>query len=53
LVAVFLGMGFYAAFVVDQNDMATIAKQLQQLMAHGLLDQRQRGRARNAAEPVL
>jgi AcrR family transcriptional regulator len=38
LVAVFLGIGFYAGFIVDQNDMTVIAKQLQQLMAHGLLD---------------
>jgi AcrR family transcriptional regulator len=37
LVAVFLGIGFYAGFIDGQTDMEIIAKQLQQLMAHGLL----------------
>ena len=40
LVAMFLGMGFYAAFIVDQSDMSMIAKQLQRLMAYGLLGRR-------------
>lgn len=39
LLAMFLGMGFFAGFIVDQSDMTVIAKQLHQLMAHGLLDQ--------------
>jgi AcrR family transcriptional regulator len=37
LLAMFLGMGFYAGFIVDSNNMPVIAKQLHQLMAHGLL----------------
>ncbi len=45
LLAMFWGMGFYAGFIVDQNDMAVIAKQLHQLMTHGLLDQQENGRA--------
>jgi len=38
LLAMFLGMGFYAGFIVDSNNMPVIAKQLHQLMTHGLLD---------------
>jgi hypothetical protein len=45
LLAMFLGMGFYAGFIVDHNDMAVIAKQLHRLMAHGLLGPQQNGRA--------
>ncbi len=37
LLAMFLGMGFYAGFIVDSNNMPVIAKQLHQLMTHGLL----------------
>jgi hypothetical protein len=43
LLAMFLGMGFYAGFIVDGNNMPVIAKQLHQLMTHGLLDGRQAG----------
>ena len=52
LLAMFLGMGFYAGFIVDQNDMAMIAKQLHGLMAHGLLDQQENGRPWSIAPPV-
>ena len=45
LLAMFLGMGFYAGFIVDQNDMTVIAKQLHQLMTHGLLNQQENSRA--------
>src|SRR6476620_5165606 len=45
LLAMFLGMGFYAGFIVDQNDMSMIAKQLHRLLANGLLDRQQAGRA--------
>ena len=45
LLAMFLGMGFYAGFIVDQNDMAVIAKQLHGLLAHGLLDQQENASA--------
>jgi len=38
LLAMFLGMGFYAGFIVDQNDTPAVAKQLHRLMTHGLLD---------------
>jgi hypothetical protein len=41
LLAMFLGMGFFAGFIVDRNDMAVIAKQLHQLMVHGLLGHQQ------------
>jgi AcrR family transcriptional regulator len=41
LLAMFLGMGFFAGFIVDRNDMTVIAKQLHRLMAHGLLDDQQ------------
>jgi AcrR family transcriptional regulator len=43
LLAMFLGMGFYAGFIVDSNNMPMIAKQLHQLMTRGLLDRRQTG----------
>jgi len=43
LLAMFLGMGFYAGFIVDSNNMAVIAKQLHRMMTHGLLDSRQTG----------
>jgi AcrR family transcriptional regulator len=51
LLAMFLGMGFYAGFIVDQNDMAVIAKQLRQLMTRGLLDLQESGRALTIATP--
>ena len=38
-------MGFYAGFLVDQNDMVVIAEQLHQLKTHGLLAQQEIGRA--------
>jgi AcrR family transcriptional regulator len=41
LLAMFLGMGFYAGFIVDSNNMPGIAKQLHQMMTRGLLDGRQ------------
>ena len=43
LLAMFLGMGFYAGFIVDSNNMPVIAKQLHRMMTHGLLDRRQTG----------
>jgi AcrR family transcriptional regulator len=52
LLAMFLGMGFFAGFIADSNDMAVIAKQLRQLMAHGLLDQQQAGPPLTIAPPV-
>jgi AcrR family transcriptional regulator len=52
LLAMFLGMGFYAGFIVDHNDMAVIAKQLHRLMAHGLLDQQRNGHALTIASVV-
>ena len=52
LLAMFLGMGFYAGFIVDQNDMSMIAKQLHRLLANGLLDRQQAGRALTIAPPV-
>jgi AcrR family transcriptional regulator len=52
LLAMFLGMGFYAGFIVDQNDMTVIAKQLHSLMAHGLLDQQKNGRPLSIASAV-
>jgi AcrR family transcriptional regulator len=51
LLAMFLGMGFYAGFIVDRNEMAVIAKQLHRLMAHGLLDQQRNGRPLAIAPP--
>ena len=41
LLAMFLGMGFYAGFIVDSNNIALIAKQLHHMMTRGLLDSRQ------------
>jgi AcrR family transcriptional regulator len=52
LLAMFLGMGFYAGFIVDHNDMRMIAKQLHQLMTHGLLGQQNNGRALTIAPPM-
>ena len=52
LLAMFLGMGFYAGFIVDSNDMPVIAKQLHQLMTHGLLDRRQTGPPLTITPPV-
>jgi AcrR family transcriptional regulator len=52
LLALFLGMGFYAGFIVDQNNMAVIAKQLHRLMTQGLLDQQHNGRTLSIAPPV-
>jgi hypothetical protein len=52
LLAMFLGMGFYAGFIVDQKNVAMIAKQLHRLLTQGLLDQQQNGRTRSIASPV-
>jgi AcrR family transcriptional regulator len=52
LLAMFMGMGFFAGFIVDQNNMAVIAKQLHRLLTQGLLDQQQNGRALSIAPPV-
>jgi AcrR family transcriptional regulator len=52
LLAMFLGMGFYAGYIVDRNNMAVIAKQLHHLMTHGLLDQQRNGRSLTIASPV-
>jgi AcrR family transcriptional regulator len=52
LLAMFLGMGFYAGFIVDRNNMAVIAKQLHHLMAHGLLEQQHNGRPLTIAPSV-
>jgi AcrR family transcriptional regulator len=52
LLAMFLGMGFYAGFIIDQNNMAEIAKQLHRLMTQGLLDRQQNGRTVSFAPPV-
>jgi hypothetical protein len=52
LLAVFLGMGVYAGFIADSNDMPVIAKQLHQLMTHGLLDRRQTGPPLTVSPPV-
>jgi AcrR family transcriptional regulator len=52
LLAMFLGMGFYAGFLVGQKDMTVIAKQLHRLMAHGLLDRRQNGAWLTITPPV-
>jgi AcrR family transcriptional regulator len=52
LLAMFLGMGFFAGFIADRNDMAVIAKQLQQLMAYGLLGQLQTGPSLTIAPPM-
>lgn len=52
LLAMFLGMGFFAGFIVDQKDMSVIAKQLHQMMAHGLLDSQQTGPSLMIAPPV-
>lgn len=52
LLAMFLGMGFFAGFIVDQNDMPVIAKQLHQLMTHGLLDHRSTGPPLTITTPV-
>jgi AcrR family transcriptional regulator len=43
LLAMFLGMGFYAAFIIGDNDMTVIAKQLHHLMTRGMLDHRHNG----------
>lgn len=52
LLAMFLGMGFFAGFISDQNDMTGIAKQLHQLMANGLLDHQHSGPSLTIAPPV-
>ncbi|MGX9791461.1 TetR/AcrR family transcriptional regulator [Mycobacterium sp. MMS18-G62] len=41
LLAMFLGMGFYAGFVVDGADSTKVAKQLYKLIVRGLLDRSQ------------
>ena len=50
--AMFLGMGFYAGFIVDSINMPVVAKQLRQLMTHGLLDRRQTGPPLTITPPV-
>jgi hypothetical protein len=52
LLAMFLGMGFHTGFIVEQDDMWVIAKQLHQLMVHGLLDRQQNGRSLAITPPV-
>jgi hypothetical protein len=52
LLAMFLGMGFFAGYIVDRSDVNVIAKQLQQLMARGLLDHRQAGPPITITPPV-
>jgi Sec-independent protein secretion pathway component TatC len=52
LLAMFLGMGSFAGFIVDRNDMPVIAKQLHRLMAHGLLDHQQTTLSLTIAAPV-
>jgi AcrR family transcriptional regulator len=52
LLAMFLGMGFYAGFIVDQNNMAVIAKQLHRLMTQGLLDIQHNGHTLSFGPPV-
>ena len=52
LLAMFLGMGFYAGFIADNNNMAVIAKQLHHLMTQGLLAQHQNGHALSFGPPV-
>lgn len=52
LLAMFLGMGFYAGFIVDQNNVPEIAKQLHRLMTQGLLDQQQNGHTLSFTPPV-
>jgi AcrR family transcriptional regulator len=52
LLAMFLGMGFYAGFILDRNDMPMIAKQLHLLMARGLLDHRQSGPPLTITQPA-
>jgi AcrR family transcriptional regulator len=52
LLAMFLGMGFYAGFIVDNNNMAVIAKQLHRLMTQGLLNKQQNGRTLSFAPAV-
>ena len=52
LLAMFLGMGFYAGFIVDENNMPMIARQLHQLMTYGLLDHQPNGRALSIAPAV-
>jgi hypothetical protein len=39
------GGNFDAGFIVDQDDMTVIAKQLHRLMAHGVLEHRRNGHA--------
>jgi hypothetical protein len=50
--AMFLGMGFYAGFIVDSNNKPVVAKQLRQLMTRGLLDRRQTGPPLTITPPV-
>jgi AcrR family transcriptional regulator len=52
LLAMFLGMGFYAGFIVDHNNMPEIAKQLHRLMTQGLLDLQHNGHTLSFAPPV-
>jgi AcrR family transcriptional regulator len=52
LLAMFLGMGFYAGFIVERNDMAVIAKQLHRVLTRGLLNRQHNGHALAAAPPL-
>jgi hypothetical protein len=53
LLAMLLGMGFYAGFIVDSNNMSVIAKQLHRLMTHGLLDRRRPDHRSPSLRPCL
>lgn len=52
LLSMLLGMGFYAGFIFDSNNVSMIAKQLHRLMTHGLLDRRQAGSPPTITPPV-
>jgi AcrR family transcriptional regulator len=52
LLALLLGMGFFAGFIVDENNMSVIAKQLHRLLVHGLLDHRKAGAPLAITAPV-
>jgi AcrR family transcriptional regulator len=52
LLAMFLGMGFYAGFIADENDLPMVAKQLHRLITRGLLAHHENGRPLSIAPPV-
>ncbi|MFG1933702.1 TetR/AcrR family transcriptional regulator [Mycobacterium sp. NPDC048908] len=52
LLAVFLGMGFYAGYIADQNHLPMVAKQLHRLITRGLLDHQTNGRQLSIAPPA-